>query len=49
MAGDPPDWQLAPRLGQIGLMEFYRAAEAIAAGHAAVERGREELIRLLGL
>jgi NTE family protein len=49
MAGDPPDWQLAPRLGQIGLMEFYRAAEAIAAGRAAVERGQEELMRLLGL
>jgi NTE family protein len=49
MAGDPPDWQCAPRLGQIGLMEFYRAAEAISEGRAAVERGREELTRLLGL
>lgn len=49
MAGDPPDWQIAPRLGQIGLMEFYRAAEAITEGRAAVERSREELTRLLGL
>jgi NTE family protein len=49
MAGDPPDWQIAPRLGQIGLMEFYRAAEAISEGRAAVERGRGELTRLLGL
>lgn len=49
MAGDPPDWQVAPRLGQIGLMEFHRAAEAISEGHAAVERSQEELTRLLGL
>lgn len=49
MAGDPPDWQIAPRLGHIGLMEFYRAQEAIEQGRAATERVGDELRRLTGL
>lgn len=36
MAGDPPDVVIAPRLAHIGLMEFDRAQEAIAEGHACV-------------
>ena len=36
MAGDPPDIVLAPRLSHIGLMEFYRAREAIAEGSECV-------------
>jgi len=32
MAGDPPDVVLAPRLAHLGLMDFDRAEEAIAAG-----------------
>ncbi|MGA7802540.1 MAG: patatin-like phospholipase RssA [Gammaproteobacteria bacterium] len=32
MAGDPPDVLLTPRLSQIGLMEFHRGHEAVAAG-----------------
>jgi NTE family protein len=38
MAGEPADIVVAPRLAQIGLMEFHRATEAIAEGKAAVER-----------
>ncbi len=38
MAGDPPDLMISPRLGHLGLMEFDRAAEAIAAGTQAVEQ-----------
>jgi NTE family protein len=38
MAGDPPDVLLAPRLAQIGLLEFDRAEEAITEGRRAVER-----------
>ncbi|HQU16959.1 MAG: hypothetical protein B7Z66_12440 [Chromatiales bacterium 21-64-14] len=38
MAGDPPDLVVAPRLAHIGLMEFERGAEAIAAGRQAVEQ-----------
>jgi NTE family protein len=37
MAGDPPDVLLAPRLGHIRLMEFHRAAEAIAEGYRCAE------------
>jgi NTE family protein len=36
LTGDPPDILLQPRLGHIGLMEFNRADEAIAAGAAAM-------------
>ena len=32
MAGDPPDVVLAPRLAQLGLMDFDRAGEAMTAG-----------------
>lgn len=38
MAGDPPDLIVTPRLSHMGLMEFYRAAEAIEEGRKAVER-----------
>jgi NTE family protein len=36
LAGDPPDITIAPKLGDIGLMQFDRAAESIAAGERAV-------------
>ncbi|MBK8181509.1 MAG: patatin-like phospholipase family protein [Candidatus Competibacteraceae bacterium] len=32
LAGDPPDVVLSPRLAELGLMDFDRAAETIAAG-----------------
>ncbi|MDH5753039.1 MAG: patatin-like phospholipase family protein [Deltaproteobacteria bacterium] len=38
MAGDPPEVLLAPRLGNIGLLEFDRAADAIEEGRAVVDR-----------
>jgi NTE family protein len=37
MAGDPPELHVIPRLQNIGLMEFDRAAEAIHEGYRAVE------------
>ncbi len=50
LAGDPPDVLLAPRLGNIGILQFDRAAESIAAGEDVVARARplieEALIRL---
>jgi NTE family protein len=51
LAGDPPDITVAPQLGHIGLLEFERAAEAIAEGEAATERIMPEIrtaLRLLG-
>jgi len=43
MAGDPPDIVLAPRLSHIGLMEFYRAREAIQEGRECVQRMLPEI------
>jgi NTE family protein len=36
LAGDPPDMLISPRLSQIGLLEFNRAAEAIDEGRQAM-------------
>ncbi|OYZ42328.1 MAG: phospholipase [Novosphingobium sp. 16-62-11] len=38
LAGDPPDVTVSPKLAKIGLFDFHRAEEAIAAGREAVER-----------
>jgi NTE family protein len=38
LAGEPPHVMLAPRLRDIGLMEFNRAKEAIAEGRYCVEQ-----------
>jgi NTE family protein len=40
---DPPDLIVSPRLDDFHLMDFHRAAEAIEAGHAAIERVAAEL------
>ena len=37
MAGDPPEVVIAPRLAQLGLLDFHRSAEAIAEGEHAVQ------------
>jgi NTE family protein len=37
LAGDPPDVIIAPKVGNIGLMQLDRARESIAAGEQAVE------------
>ncbi|MGF1546132.1 MAG: patatin-like phospholipase RssA [Thiotrichales bacterium] len=47
LAGEPPDLLLSPKVGDIALMEFHRAAEAIALGRAEVERRAPELQVLL--
>ena len=43
LAGEPPDVSISPRLGYVGLLEFDRAAEAIAEGMAATERALGEI------
>lgn len=43
LGGDPPDILLTPRLRDVGLLELYRAREAIDEGHACVERMRAEI------
>lgn len=38
MAGDPPEVVIAPQLAHLGVMDFYRAEEAIAEGRRAAEK-----------
>ena len=47
MAGDPPEILLTPRLADIGLLELYRAEEAIAEGKACVQRMAPEIQHIL--
>lgn len=49
MAGDPPDVVLAPKLSHIGLLEFYRADQAIEEGRDCVRRMEAELRHCLSL
>ncbi|MEB4593449.1 patatin-like phospholipase family protein [Candidatus Thiothrix sp. Deng01] len=49
MAGDPPEILLVPRLENIGLLEFFRAEEAISEGRAVVGRMQAEINGLLEL
>lgn len=43
LAGEPPDINLVPRIGHIGLMEFERVGDLIEAGEIAVERMLPEI------
>jgi len=47
MAGDPPDILLSPKLADIRLLEFYRAADAIREGEKCVHRMRPEIEYML--
>ncbi|NOQ68975.1 MAG: patatin, partial [Gammaproteobacteria bacterium] len=47
MAGDPPDILLSPKLSHIGLLEFYRASEAISEGKKCVQRMKAEIDHVL--
>lgn len=49
MAGDPPDILLSPKLSHIGLLEFYRASEAINEGKACVQRMLPEIQYVLNI
>lgn len=49
MAGDPPDIVLTPKLSQMGLLEFYRAEEAISEGVECVNRLLPEIKYTLNL
>ena len=43
LAGDPPDLTIGPRLADIGLFDFHRAAEAIRLGEEAAERALDPI------
>ncbi len=48
LAGDPPDIMLTPKLSHIGLLEFYRAKEAMLEGRECVMRLLPEIHHVLG-
>jgi NTE family protein len=43
MAGDPADVLISPKLGNIGMFDFHRAAEAIELGAEATERSIDQI------
>lgn len=47
MAGDPPDILVSPRLSKIGLLEFYRAEEAIEEGRNSIRRIMPDIERIM--
>ena len=47
LAGDPADIVLSPKLSDIGLLEIYRAHEAIAEGKKSVQRKMHEIAYML--
>lgn len=47
MAGEPADAVVQPRLGELGLLEYHRGAEAIAEGRASAELAIPQIRRLL--
>lgn len=47
LAGDPPDILVQPRLAQVGVLEFNRAPETIAAGESAMQALLPALQQLL--
>jgi NTE family protein len=48
LAGEPPDIVFSPKLSNIGLLELYRAQEAIEEGHMCVQRMVHEIEYVLG-
>jgi NTE family protein len=48
LAGEPPDIVFTPKLSGIGLLELYRAEEAIEEGHKCVQRMTHEIEYVLG-
>lgn len=48
LAGDPPDMLITPRVSDIGLFDFHRSNDAIAAGYAAAKPVIESLSQVFG-
>jgi len=47
LAGDPADVLLSPNVAHIGMLEFHRAAEAIAEGERCVHKALAEIRRVV--
>ena len=49
LAGDPADVVLSPKLGDMGILEFSRAAEAMEEGEECVQTALPEIRRAIGV
>jgi len=49
LAGDPADVVLSPKLGNMGILEFSRAAEAMQEGEECVQTALPEIRRTIGV
>jgi NTE family protein len=47
LMGDPPDILITPELSRIGVLDFHRAEEMVAAGEAAIEPHLDAIERLV--
>jgi NTE family protein len=47
LAESPPDVMVCPKLGHIGLLEFYRAQEAIDIGAKTIQQHKNEILSLI--
>ena len=47
LAGEPADVLITPRLGDLGALEYHRAAESIQEGRAAAELALPQIKKLL--
>lgn len=47
LAGDPPEVLISPRVADLSILDFHRAAEAIEEGEAAVQRVEWQIAELL--
>ena len=48
LAGDPAEVVISPRLSHIGMLEFHRADEAIAAGESCVNNAMADIRKVIG-
>jgi NTE family protein len=47
LAGEPADVLIAPRLGNMGALDYHRAAESVKEGRAAAELMLPQILQLL--
>ena len=49
MAADPPDVQILPKVGHIGILDFHTAAECIEAGETAIYQAEKEIREIVSV
>jgi NTE family protein len=49
LAADPPDVNIVPKLGHVGLLDFHLASECIEAGAASIYQAESDIREALTL